>query len=648
MDDSSHPTLSLPLAELQLSVRASNCLARAGVETTGELVRKTPQDLLAIRNMGVTTLRVVERVLAERGLRLGMDDQDLRTALPRNDTRSLDRLNAFLAALHATDVDRLSDLLPLTAEELVETCEIGEEDVEALQEGLAKWGLSLGLEITDDEHESVDESYDDNPHDRTFAAPDAMTFREEAISVVTGVLEGPPHSRLASFLAYHGLAGDAPTLDVMGKNGPEYGFGRPVTRERVRQILKKASKKLESQASRVRIKHWSPAVSKVKADWPVSVLSFLRLLGYEHDSVPATAYRRLVLLAELLNLDLPFALLDLGAGQTLLFPEEHAPPQRLSARLRAATRGGYAEMSDTTAELANADAWLPRLISAQARYEFLDADQSYFWRRPNLPPRNVSKTGNPILTSLCKVFSVADRAASRELARSLGRDRTVRAGGPPRALPVAVVEGVAKQSGMFDVVGGQIQRKADLPRWQSVPRREALLMQVARRYGRVISSKDLYSSLVQMGLSKGNATQIVQFSPFLLHTQAGVGEVEGVYKFVFDPERMDLEEVMTEAAAGVAIHGDTGVLDGCLRIPVSTRALQLDRHFDRAVASLDDGWWSVQTDAGEVGRVHVAGQLLDEGLRALIRDLHLKKDDVLILQPLAGSRTLILKPGSPI
>lgn len=385
----------------------------------------------------------------------------------------------------------------------------------------------------------MDDSRHDNPHDRTLGAPDATTFREEAISIVTGILKRQPHSRLASFLAYHGLAGDAPTFEEMGNNGPKYGFGRPVSRERVRQIVLKASARLESQASRMRIKHWSPAVAKVKADWPVSVLSFLQLLGYEHQANPVPAYRRLRLGAKVLDLDLPFALVDLGAGQTMLFPEENAPPDRVPGRLKAATRGGYAAVSETTAELANADAWLLRLISASTRYEFLDADRSYFWRRPKLPPRDVSRTGNSILTSLCKVFSVTDRAASRKLARSLGRDRMVRAGGPPRALPVAVVEGVAQRSGMFDVDGGQIRRKADLPRWHSVPGREALLLQVARRHGRIVSSKDLYSSLMRMGLSRGNAMQTVQFSPFLLHTQAGVGRIEGVYKFVVDPERMD-------------------------------------------------------------------------------------------------------------
>jgi len=51
--------------ELDLSVRAAECLNRAGIETIGELVQKTEKNLLGIRSFGRTSLREIKRKLAD-------------------------------------------------------------------------------------------------------------------------------------------------------------------------------------------------------------------------------------------------------------------------------------------------------------------------------------------------------------------------------------------------------------------------------------------------------------------------------------------------------------------------------------------------------------------------------------------------------
>ena len=57
--------------ELDLTVRARNCLDSAQIETVGELVSKSDQDLLSVRSFGRTSLREVKRRLEELGLSLG-------------------------------------------------------------------------------------------------------------------------------------------------------------------------------------------------------------------------------------------------------------------------------------------------------------------------------------------------------------------------------------------------------------------------------------------------------------------------------------------------------------------------------------------------------------------------------------------------
>ncbi|MER3452867.1 MAG: DNA-directed RNA polymerase subunit alpha [Acidimicrobiia bacterium] len=62
--------LNLPIEELDLSERPRNCLKRAQINTIGELIQKTADDLLAITNFGQKSLDEVIQKLDERGLSL--------------------------------------------------------------------------------------------------------------------------------------------------------------------------------------------------------------------------------------------------------------------------------------------------------------------------------------------------------------------------------------------------------------------------------------------------------------------------------------------------------------------------------------------------------------------------------------------------
>ncbi|MDH7598840.1 MAG: DNA-directed RNA polymerase subunit alpha [Sedimentisphaerales bacterium] len=72
IDETLRQKLAMPIQELDLSVRASNCLESANIETIGQLVRMTEAELLNIRSLGRTSLREIKRKLADMGLSLGM------------------------------------------------------------------------------------------------------------------------------------------------------------------------------------------------------------------------------------------------------------------------------------------------------------------------------------------------------------------------------------------------------------------------------------------------------------------------------------------------------------------------------------------------------------------------------------------------
>ncbi len=65
--------LTMPISELDLSVRASNCLESARVETVAQLVQMTDADLLKLRSFGRTSLREVKKKLQDLNLELGME-----------------------------------------------------------------------------------------------------------------------------------------------------------------------------------------------------------------------------------------------------------------------------------------------------------------------------------------------------------------------------------------------------------------------------------------------------------------------------------------------------------------------------------------------------------------------------------------------
>ena len=74
--ESSSPDLELPIEALDLSERPRNCLRRAQIQTVGELVTQTPDELLNITNFGQKSLDEVTAKLDELGLSLRTSDDE--------------------------------------------------------------------------------------------------------------------------------------------------------------------------------------------------------------------------------------------------------------------------------------------------------------------------------------------------------------------------------------------------------------------------------------------------------------------------------------------------------------------------------------------------------------------------------------------
>ena len=72
--DEKEKVLEMNIDELELSVRSYNCLKRAGINTVQELINKTPEDMMKVRNLGRKSLDEVLAKLKELGLSLNQNE----------------------------------------------------------------------------------------------------------------------------------------------------------------------------------------------------------------------------------------------------------------------------------------------------------------------------------------------------------------------------------------------------------------------------------------------------------------------------------------------------------------------------------------------------------------------------------------------
>jgi len=81
------PFLLRPVRDLELSIRSENCLLRGGIHTVGDLVSRSKDDLLKIRNLGKISLKEILEKLAKTGYALKASGRDRSAALETQDSQ---------------------------------------------------------------------------------------------------------------------------------------------------------------------------------------------------------------------------------------------------------------------------------------------------------------------------------------------------------------------------------------------------------------------------------------------------------------------------------------------------------------------------------------------------------------------------------
>ena len=74
-EDANQKILDMTIEELDLSVRSFNCLKRAGINTVEDLINKTEEEMMKVRNLGKKSLDEVINKLHSFGLDLRSEDE---------------------------------------------------------------------------------------------------------------------------------------------------------------------------------------------------------------------------------------------------------------------------------------------------------------------------------------------------------------------------------------------------------------------------------------------------------------------------------------------------------------------------------------------------------------------------------------------
>jgi DNA-directed RNA polymerase subunit alpha len=147
----------VPITDFELSVRARNCLQSMGINTIGDLLRITEEQLLAYKNFGETSLDEIKQLLTSKGLRLGQALEEERKARQQEILKQVQGDPAVLVklvselqlsvrarkALQRLNIQTIGELAARTESELLSVKNFGQTSLNEIRQRLGEYGLTL-------------------------------------------------------------------------------------------------------------------------------------------------------------------------------------------------------------------------------------------------------------------------------------------------------------------------------------------------------------------------------------------------------------------------------------------------------------------------------------------------------------------------
>ena len=156
--DRQSQVLRIPVSDFELSVRSRNCLQKMHIDTLGDLIMRTEQELLSYKNFGETSLTEIKEMLTQKNLRLGQGLEDIESEplSPRNPLEAsadpevldttIDVLNLSVRSrrcMERLNVRLIRDLINKTEVELMSAKNFGMTSLTEIKQKLGEKGLAL-------------------------------------------------------------------------------------------------------------------------------------------------------------------------------------------------------------------------------------------------------------------------------------------------------------------------------------------------------------------------------------------------------------------------------------------------------------------------------------------------------------------------
>lgn len=240
--------LDSPIATYEFSVRALHCFRQANINTLRELVSKTDEELLGIRNFGKRTLVETKRLLSRFGLELGhqlamptksknMAVYDIPYEKLLIPVKMLNLSRRSSNCLREANIQIVADLVKRSEDELMGYKNFGKKSLSEIKLVLSPIGLRLGMAFDVDELRRVAltniQEGKDKVRVQAGSLSTCLTYIRKNILDADSLKGQLANKRLFYVVQMRFLSGKKKTLEDIGKE-------ISLTRERVRQIEKKA------------------------------------------------------------------------------------------------------------------------------------------------------------------------------------------------------------------------------------------------------------------------------------------------------------------------------------------------------------------------------------------------------------------------
>ncbi len=145
------------IGNLDITVRTSNCLRKANIKYVRELVQKSKEDLLNLKNFGRKSLKEVQTILAERGLTLNMQIGGYKRPTSSVDVNHQYNFDEELAdwqcsariknCLANARVRYVGELVQFSEKDVLRSQNFGKKSLKVLKQLLAERNLTLGIKL---------------------------------------------------------------------------------------------------------------------------------------------------------------------------------------------------------------------------------------------------------------------------------------------------------------------------------------------------------------------------------------------------------------------------------------------------------------------------------------------------------------------